>query len=460
MENYSYSSYPESGDSSPRSREIDCENASWEEPTNYRVKFMCSYGGKISPRPHDNQLSYVGGDTKILTVDRNVRFPTMMSKLSSIVDSPDICFKYQLPGEELDALISVTNDEDLDHMMLEYDRLYRASAKPARLRLFLFQITNAASYPTAQPTEQKSDRQWFVEALNSAPPIQTIEVPSPPASAAAVPAAANPDFLFGFDKATLAKMQQQQEQAPPPELAAPEPAPIRSEPDRQIGLDQVEIQRQIHELQRLQIQDQQARGFQGGDYYQKPQEKPVPPPQQPPPPAAAMPVPMQMPTSYWPERQMPPPPPPTAVTISPSAVTGSDQPVYLLPTQVYRPQVAAGQGYYVQRMMPEMYREQQQQQQPPPQQPMYGMGPPPPQKLAAYGDAGVMRPQQVADSAAGGGYTGVAYDPSGRQVFYTTSAPGGVVQTTYQGSNVDVRQLPAGAVMSQEGKVAKPPQTS
>lgn len=37
-------------------------------------------------------------------------------------------------------MISVTNDEDLEHMMHEYDRLFKASAKPARLRLFLFPV--------------------------------------------------------------------------------------------------------------------------------------------------------------------------------------------------------------------------------------------------------------------------------------------------------------------------------
>nr|GMD89218.1 PB1 domain-containing protein [Ipomoea batatas] len=145
MENYSYSSYPDSVNSSPRSREVDCENASWDEPpsSNYKVKFMCSYGGKIHPRPHDNQLSYVGGDTKILSVDRNIRFSSFMSKLSTLYEA-DVCFKYQLPGEDLDALISVTNDEDLELMMLEYDRLQRASNKPARLRLFLFPFSSPA----------------------------------------------------------------------------------------------------------------------------------------------------------------------------------------------------------------------------------------------------------------------------------------------------------------------------
>ncbi|XWS21365.1 hypothetical protein CRYUN_Cryun30bG0049300 [Craigia yunnanensis] len=53
-----------------------------------------------------------------------------MAKLSSL-DGRDseFCFKYRLPGKDLDALISITNDEDLEHMMLEYDRLHRGSTK-------------------------------------------------------------------------------------------------------------------------------------------------------------------------------------------------------------------------------------------------------------------------------------------------------------------------------------------
>lgn len=96
MENYPYpNSYPDSGHSSPRSREIDCENASWDDQplsSGYKVKLMCSYGGKIHPRPHDNQLTYVGGDTKILAVDRNIRFSSFISKLSNLCDS-DMCFR-------------------------------------------------------------------------------------------------------------------------------------------------------------------------------------------------------------------------------------------------------------------------------------------------------------------------------------------------------------------------------
>ncbi|KAF3341778.1 PB1 domain-containing protein [Carex littledalei] len=134
MESYPYSSYPDSGDSSPRSREIDSDNGSHHHPTSEevppaasvagRVKLMISYGGRIQLRPHDNQLSYVNGETKILSIDRSMRYADFHSKIASVSGTDEVCIKYQLPGEDLDALISVTNDEDLEHMVLEFDRLH------------------------------------------------------------------------------------------------------------------------------------------------------------------------------------------------------------------------------------------------------------------------------------------------------------------------------------------------
>ncbi|KAF3960675.1 hypothetical protein CMV_014629 [Castanea mollissima] len=377
MENYSYSSYPDSRDSSPRSREIDCENQSWEEPpsSNYKVKFMCSYNGKIQPRPHDNQLAYVGGETKILAVDRSIKFSAIKSKLSSICNDADLCFKYQLPGEDLDALISVTNDEDLEHMMLEYDRLLRGSAKPARLRLFLFPVNSApASFSTGDP---KSERQWFVDALNS---VQ-LEGSSPPAAAAAA-AAGNPDFLFGLDKGfpanPAAKFQDSAPAQTAPDVVATKDMSAGSDcgsEDRHVVSDpqlmsQAEIQRQIHELQRMQIANQeQAAMYQRksdeinprayvGDYYtQKVPEKIAPAP-------VPVPVQMQIPATYMTERHMT-----TAggvYPMAPAPVPGpAEHQMYLIqtPTGVYqavRPVTnPVSQSYYgVQRVVQETYREQ------------------------------------------------------------------------------------------------------
>ncbi|KAL2522611.1 uncharacterized protein Fot_26534 [Forsythia ovata] len=141
---------------------------------NKKVKLMCSYGGKIQPRPTDNQLSYIGGDIKILTVDRNIKFSEMTAKINSlcnISNNSEVCIKYQLPGEDLDSLVSLINDEDVEHMMVEYDRMLRISTKPARIRLFIFDISSPG-IPPANSGKKKSG-------------------PGAPL---------NPDYLFGFDK--------------------------------------------------------------------------------------------------------------------------------------------------------------------------------------------------------------------------------------------------------------------
>ncbi|KAK3018994.1 hypothetical protein RJ639_003602 [Escallonia herrerae] len=93
------------------------------------------------------------------------------------------------------ALISVTNDDDLAHMMHEYDRLFRTSSKPARLRLFLFPVNPPSPAQSFGSSEDRSDRKRFMEALNSGP------VQSPPSpSAVAFAPSGNANFLFGSDK--------------------------------------------------------------------------------------------------------------------------------------------------------------------------------------------------------------------------------------------------------------------
>lgn len=496
MENYSYSSYPDSHDSSPRSR----DNESWDDQqpsSNYKVKFMCSYGGKIHPRPHDNQLTYVGGETKIIAVDRNIRFSSIISKLSSFCDI-EVCFKYQLPGEDLDALISVTNDEDLEHMMLEYDRIYRVGgggggSRPARLRLFLFPL-NSSNQSSFSADDPKPSQQWFVDALNAVP-VQSLDSSSPPASAT------NTDFLFGG----FEKPQQPQATAPPvvaklvdskTELIAPEaklvvgPEAIR---DVGAGGEMFEIQRQIHELQRLQIvnQEQQQQQQQNAQhaFFQRKNEQPnmnlprgafhggqdyyIPDKQQIP---TSVPVSLP-PSAYWQDRH-------AAVTGSyPDQMTGPDrqQQVYLMQPQAgmyqtpgpgpgpgpganMRQQQVTGhvsQGYYgIQRVVSDVYREQ----------PVYSVGPPQMQQQQPQPAPPQPQMTKMMVGETGGGYTTaqVGYDSSGRQVYYATTGavqPGGgavgVVPSSYPTAvttmTVDPRQA---GTLSPEGKIVKPPQAS
>ncbi|XP_051129151.1 uncharacterized protein LOC127250051 isoform X2 [Andrographis paniculata] len=98
-----------------------------------KIKFLCSFGGKILPRPNDGKLRYVGGETRIISIRKDLSYPDLVNKTTAICRYPHT-IKYQLPLEDLDALISVSSSEDLHHMIEEYHELDRSSQ---RLRIFL-----------------------------------------------------------------------------------------------------------------------------------------------------------------------------------------------------------------------------------------------------------------------------------------------------------------------------------
>ncbi|CAM0942929.1 unnamed protein product [Alopecurus aequalis] len=208
-------------------------------PPPAKVRLMVSYGGRIQPRPHDNQLSYVNGETKILSIERPLRFPDFAARLAALAAArADFCVKYQLPGEDLDALVSVTNDEDLDHLLVEFDRLHlfraapgsggssRGSGTTPRLRVFLFPLVQPAP-PTPPELPKQDQRDWYLDLRSASPTPQQQQhhqphVHSPPLTAvpmqAVVPqsmmAPKALDFLFGLDSAFL----------PPPAVKVRDPA--------------------------------------------------------------------------------------------------------------------------------------------------------------------------------------------------------------------------------------------
>lgn len=444
MESYPYSSYPDSGDSSPRSREIDSDNGSHHHPVSDeippatsvagKVKLMISYCGRIQLRPHDNQLAYVNGETKILSIDRSMRFADFHSKIASISGSDDVCIKYQLPGEDLDALISVTNDEDLEHMVLEFDRLHlhrssNSSRSTPRLRVFVFPINPPPPSPAL--LEPRQERHWFVDALNSIPPLP------PPVPVSASPASngqTSPDYLFGLDNGFMPPPAVKVKDPTPPDQPVPRdsaPVEVPAKEDHQIGSDPSpggsppEIQRQIQELEKLQVTDNQPQlqsqsqpqpqiqtqtqpqavattmpkngseeTLASRAFLPMTQEKaPVPAPvpvqsvQQPPPqapPATAVPQPtMGAPTGYMPRFQ--------------SIAGGDHQPVYVISH--------APHGYYATG---------------PPGTAsfVYAMAPPAPNHSGGGGGGG-----GEMTSGYGGGHVAAGYDNSGRAVYYTSMMP-------------------------------------
>ncbi|KAI3454433.1 hypothetical protein Pfo_011096 [Paulownia fortunei] len=99
------------------------------------IKFLYSYGGKIVPRPTDGKLRYVGGYTRVLSVDRSITCSELMVKFGESCGS-SMNLKCKLPSEDLDVLVSITSDEDLMSVIEEYER----ASPEAKIRAVLFPI--------------------------------------------------------------------------------------------------------------------------------------------------------------------------------------------------------------------------------------------------------------------------------------------------------------------------------
>ncbi|XP_022921554.1 uncharacterized protein LOC111429779 [Cucurbita moschata] len=145
-----------------------------------KLRLMCSYGGHLTPRPRTKSLSYLGGETRIISVD-----PTTVNTLSSFIShlltilpiKPPFSLKYQLPHSPLDSLISLSSDDDLQLML--YRHLHLSSSTSSRIRLFILfpepeKTRNVIHHPKTEA--------WFVDALKSAKISQK-----------------GRDFLVGFD---------------------------------------------------------------------------------------------------------------------------------------------------------------------------------------------------------------------------------------------------------------------
>ncbi|CAN6450649.1 unnamed protein product [Victoria cruziana] len=141
-----------------------------------KVKFLCSFGGKILPRPSDGMLRYVGGQTRIISTRKGVGYQELMHKMQEAYGQ-SVMIKYQLPNEDLDALVSVSCDEDVENMMEEYDRLLAGpvdASSSSKLRLFLFSADEIDQSGMHFGDEQDSG-QRYVEAVNGIMPETAIK---------------------------------------------------------------------------------------------------------------------------------------------------------------------------------------------------------------------------------------------------------------------------------------------
>ncbi|XP_011033492.1 PREDICTED: uncharacterized protein LOC105131960 isoform X3 [Populus euphratica] len=142
------------------------ENGKDDSVSGKKVKFLCSFGGKILPRPSDGMLRYVGGQTRIISVRRDVSFNELQRKMMDTYQQP-VVIKYQLPDEDLDALVSVSCADDLDNMMEEYEKLVERSLDgSAKLRVFLFSDLQLDASGSVQFGDLHDSGQKYFDAVN------------------------------------------------------------------------------------------------------------------------------------------------------------------------------------------------------------------------------------------------------------------------------------------------------
>ncbi|XP_042057164.1 uncharacterized protein LOC121801813 isoform X1 [Salvia splendens] len=130
-----------------------------------KLKILCSFGGKILPRPSDGKLRYVGGETRIISISKNPSWEELLKKTAGMCDQPH-SIKYQLPGEDLDALISVSSDEDMQNMIDEYHGIDKPGSQ--RLRIFLIPLVESETPVAidANITQQSDTNYQYVVAVN------------------------------------------------------------------------------------------------------------------------------------------------------------------------------------------------------------------------------------------------------------------------------------------------------
>lgn len=138
-----------------------------------KLRLMGSYSGHIVPRPHNKFLFYSGGDTRIVSIP-NATLSSFSATMSTALSVPaPFTLKYQLPGHNLNSLISLSSDNDLLIVLDELPHL----PPPSRIRFFLFPLKAAHPEPTdsgARYTEltqwalcHPKTETWFIDALNS-----------------------------------------------------------------------------------------------------------------------------------------------------------------------------------------------------------------------------------------------------------------------------------------------------
>ncbi|KAL3833804.1 hypothetical protein ACJIZ3_008540 [Penstemon smallii] len=127
------------------------------------LKLLCSFGGKIMPRPSDRKFRYVGGETRIIRIRKDISWAELKQKTLTIYNQPH-SIRYQLPDEDLDALVSVSCDEDLQNMIDECYGLGDGGSQ--KLRIFLISNSDLDDSQLGLESVEGDSEMQYVVAVN------------------------------------------------------------------------------------------------------------------------------------------------------------------------------------------------------------------------------------------------------------------------------------------------------
>ncbi|XVE98286.1 hypothetical protein REPUB_Repub03eG0092300 [Reevesia pubescens] len=109
-------------------------------PPRKQLKLVCSFNGAFHPRPPSGKLRYIGGETRIISVDRNIGFLKLRAKIADLCPKlMSFLLKYQVAVADVDldmSLVVIESDEDVKCMVEEYENL-EFYGKRARLWVFV-----------------------------------------------------------------------------------------------------------------------------------------------------------------------------------------------------------------------------------------------------------------------------------------------------------------------------------
>lgn len=99
----------------------------------------------------------------MVAVPGDIKFSELTKKLSTIVDG-EMVLKYQVIPDDLEALVSVRSDEDVKHMLDEYER--HESEGTLKLRAFLFPSSPVIAENPVSPVDPFVIEQRYIDAVN------------------------------------------------------------------------------------------------------------------------------------------------------------------------------------------------------------------------------------------------------------------------------------------------------